>query len=132
MRAWVLLVSLLLAATSVFAEPITAGSYKGKFDGSAGASGAFNVTLAKSADGAWQGDVVFALNGADVKCKVTVVQVNGAKLKMVYTFDLQGTGLESTIEGELNGSTLAGKYHTQVTGDGSAVDDGTFTTKSAN
>jgi hypothetical protein len=123
---------LLLATTGMFAEPITGGSYKGKFEGAAGASGDFNVTLSKPADGAWQGAVVFTLNGAEVKCKVTSVQVNDAKMKMVYSFDLQGTSLESTIEGELKGSTLAGKYHTQVTGDGSAVDEGTFTTTSVN
>lgn len=121
----------LIGLTAVAAaEPLTAGVYKGKYEGSAGASGDFRVTLDDSG-GKWSGKVMFTLQGQDVNCKVTSIQVNGARLKIVYTFDLQGTVLESSIDGEMSGGTLGGKYHTQVSGDGTAVDDGTWTTKSA-
>jgi hypothetical protein len=52
--------------------------------------------------------------------------VEGAKVKIVYEFYLAGNALESTLIGELKGSTLAGEYHTKSTGDGSAVDEGTW------
>lgn len=122
-------VLLLLAFTLVTlgAEPLIPGSYTGKYEGSAGSAGDFKVTLAKAGDD-WKGDVLFTLGGQEVKCKVSILQVNGAKLKMVYTFDLQGTVLESQIDGELNGGKLAGKYRTQIPGDGTTVDEGTFTT----
>lgn len=117
----------LVAAVAVMAEPLAVGTYKGKYEGSSGASGDFRVGLSK-AGGEWRGEVTFTLSGQEVKCKVTTIQVNGAKLKMVYSFDLQGTVLESQIDGELNSGTLAGKYRTQVSGDGSTVDEGTFST----
>ena len=125
------LVWVLMAALAVLAEPLSVGTYKGKYEGSSGASGDFRVGLSKAGE-EWKGDVLFTLNGQEVKCKVTTIQVNGAKLKMVYSFDLQGTILESQIDGELSGGTLAGKYRTQVSGDGSTVDEGTFSTKAGN
>ena len=124
-----LLVAAFTLATLI-AEPLAPGTYTGKYEGSAGSAGDFKITLAKAGD-EWKGDAMFSLSGQEVKCKVTVLQVNGAKLKMVYTFDLQGTLLESQIDGELNSGKLAGKYRTQVSGDGSTVDEGTFTTTAA-
>jgi hypothetical protein len=69
---------------------------------------------------------VFTFSGADIKTKVTSVTVDGSKVKVVYEFDLDGNGLESTITGELKGTTLAGEYHTKAAADGSAVDEGTW------
>jgi hypothetical protein len=45
---------------------------------------------------------------------------------VVYTFDLLGTKLESTIDGERTGGKLTGKYQTRSVTDGSAVDRGTW------
>jgi hypothetical protein len=103
-----------------------AGTYKGTYSGSAGASGDILVKLTQADDGDWKSEVTFTLSGQDVKTKITSVKVDGSKVKIVYEFDLEGTGLESTITGELNGTTLAGDYHTRATADGSAVDEGTW------
>ena len=47
-------------------------------------------------------------------------------MKIVYTFDLQGNVLESTVNGEIKGRTLEGTYSTKAVADGSAVDEGTW------
>jgi hypothetical protein len=104
-----------------------AGIYKGTYSGSAGASGDISVTLKQAEDGAWKSDVTFTFGGQDIKTKTTSVTVDGSKVKIVYEFDLDGNGLESTITGDLKGTTLAGTYHTRATADGSAVDEGTST-----
>src|SRR6266850_72478 len=101
-----LMLAFILAIT-LFAAGL-AGTYKGTWSGSG--SGDFTITL----------------GGETVKTKVTSLKVDGTKLKVAYQFDLQGTVLESTITGELNGTTLAGDYHTKAVADGSAVDDGTW------
>jgi len=103
-----------------------AGTYKGTYSGSAGASGDFVVSLTQTGSGEWKSEVTFTLGGADVKTKITSLTVDGSKVKIVYEFDLQGTGLESTVTGELTGGTLSGDYHTKVVADGSAVDEGTW------
>ena len=122
MRSFVLGV---VASFFLFAAGL-AGTYKGTYSGSAGASGDFVVSLTQAGNGDWKSEVTFTLGGADVKTKITSLAVDGSKVKIVYEFDLQGTALESTITGELNGATLAGDYHTKVMADGSAVDEGSW------
>ncbi len=115
----------LLGSFCIFAAGL-AGTYKGAYSGSSGASGDFVVSLTQAENGEWKSEVTFTLGGQDVKTKITSLIVDGAKVKIVYEFDLQGTVLESTVTGELNEGSLAGDYHTKVVADGSAVDDGTW------
>lgn len=117
---------LFLLLTFAFGEPMAPGTYLGKWEGGGG-GGDFKVTLKKDS-GDWAGDVSFSMAGQEVKCKVKSIKVDGAKLEMVYTFDLQGTTLQSAIDGELNSGKLAGKYKT--TSGESAVDEGTFSASS--
>jgi hypothetical protein len=108
------------------AEPITAGTYTGHWEGASGASGDFHLALTSETDGKWKADISFGMGGQDVKCKVTALSVEGAKIHAVYTFDLQGINLESTIDGERSGNKLSGKYRTRVVADNSAVDEGSW------
>jgi hypothetical protein len=121
-----LLILFFTLAFVLFAANV-AGVYKGTYSGSAGANGDISVTLKQADDGAWKSEVTFSFGGQDIKTKVTSVTVDGSKVKIVYEFDLDGNGLESTITGELKETTLAGVYHTKATADGSAVDEGTWT-----
>jgi hypothetical protein len=112
----------LIAAVTLFAAGL-AGTYKGTWSGSG--SGDFTITLTQAGDD-WKADITFTLGGETVKTKITSLKVDSTKLKCSYQFDLQGTVLESTITGELNGTTLSGDYHTKAVADGSAVDEGTW------
>jgi hypothetical protein len=118
----------LCAGLPVAADPVAAGKYTGKWEGASGASGDFHITLASAPEGKWTSEVLFSLGGQDVKCEVKSIRVEDSKLHMVYTFDLQGTQLESTIDGEMSGKKLGGKYKTRVVADSSAVDEGTWET----
>ena len=112
------------ATVAVLLAADLAGTYKGSYSGSAGASGAFQITLAQSGSD-WKAEVTFNL-GDDVKAKVTSLQVDGAKIKVVYQFELQGATLESTAIAELKGDKFDGTYTTKSIPDGSAVDQGTW------
>jgi len=116
----------LLLQVSMFAEPITAGAYTGHWEGASGASGDFHLALASDPGGKWKAEISFGMSGQDVKCKVTALTVDDTKIHAVYTFDLQGIVLESTIDGERAGSKLSGKYRTRVVADNSAVDEGNW------
>ena len=120
------LLSLCFALALILFAAGIAGTYKGSYSGSAGASGDIRVSLKQADDGAWKSEVTFAFGGEDIKTRITSVTVDGSKVKIVYEFDLDGNGLESTLTGELSGTTLAGSYHTKATADGSAVDEGTW------
>jgi len=111
----------------IFFVPVTlplAADPAGSYNGSAGASGAFQITLAQSGSD-WKAEVTFNL-GDDVKAKVTSVDVDGAKIKVVYQFELQGATLESTATGELKGDKFDGTYTTKSIPDGSPVDQGAW------
>jgi hypothetical protein len=119
------LVLLAVSAAALFGEGL-AGSYKGSWSGSSGASGDFRITLSSAGEGQWKAEVTFSFSGEDVKTKVTSVDVDGDQVKIVYQFDLQDNKLESTVRGRLNGKTLEGTYNTKAVADGSAVDDGSW------
>ncbi len=121
-------VTFLAVCLMVTADPLTGGKYQGKWEGTAGGSGDFNMTLTAGDGGKWTADVVFSLGGQEVKCTVKSVTVTDSKLHVVYSFDLQGNKLESTIDGEKTGQKLGGKYTTRAVGDGTAIDEGTWAT----
>lgn len=111
----------------VLVAGITPGDYKGKWQGGQ-ANGDMRITLKQAQqEGQLDAVVTFTLSGEEVKCQVTSVKTDGTKLTMVYTFDLGGYKLESTLDGELKGSTLEGKYRTREVTSGEAVDQGTWT-----
>jgi len=115
---------LLLSACALSAADL-AGTYKGSYSGSVGASGYFTISLTH-AGADWKAEVTFDLGG-EVKAKVTSVAFDGAKLKVVYQFEFQGASLESTATGDLKSDKFEGTYTTKVVGDGSQVDQGTWT-----
>ncbi len=122
----------LLGTCLLMADPLAGGKYTGKWEGASGGSGDFRMTLTPAEEGKWTANISFSLGGQEVKCTVKSLSVDGSKLRAVYSFDLQGNQLESTIEGEMTGAKLGGKYTTKTAGDGSAVDEGTWATTAAN
>jgi hypothetical protein len=126
------ILALLTMALALAADPLAGGKYTGKWEGTSGGSGDFRMTLTPADGGKWGVDVNFTLGGQEVKCTVKSIAVTDSKLRVVYTFDLQGNILESTVEGELTGKKLGGKYKTRATADGSAVDEGTWETSASN
>jgi hypothetical protein len=111
--------------TAFAADPIDAGKYTGKWQGDSGAGGGFVLQLSTNG-GPWKAEVSFTMGEQNVPCEVTALSVDGAKVHVVYTFDLLGMKLESTIDGERTGARLTGKYHTRNLSEGSAVDQGTW------
>jgi hypothetical protein len=118
-----LILCLALALCLLASSP--AGTYKGTYSGSTG-GGDFTISLSQAAGGDWKAEVAFTLNGENVKTKTTSIDVDGAKIKVAYQFDVQGALLESTATGELKGDAFEGTYQTKSVPDGTAVDQGTW------
>ena len=99
-------------ALTAFAAQIE-GTYVGDWSGSSGASGTFHLAVA-AAEGKPRCEVTFGLGAAEVKTRITLCEVEGAKIRAKYEFELQSNKQESTIAGELKGDTLEGKYSTKL------------------
>ena len=126
-----LAVAIVLSMLCFGADSIAPGKYTGTWEGSSGASGDFQITLTPDGDGKLTPDVTFTIGGQEVKTKVTSFKLDGTKMSVVYSFDLQGNSAESSVEGELKGNTLEGKYHTRLLPDGGAIDEGTWKASTA-
>jgi hypothetical protein len=125
MLARVAMVVTLAAGVIAAQDAVSAGVYKGTFVGGGG-EGGFRLTLAADGKGGLKGDVMFTMAGQEVPCKTTSLKIDGASMKIVYEFDLQGTKLQSAVEGKLKGKTLEGTYKTTIPGSDDAVDQGTW------
>ncbi len=96
-------------------DKLAAGSYKGTYTGGGG-SGDIHLTLKADGKGGLTAEVGFTIEGAEVAGAITTLKINGAKIQLVYDFDLQGAKLQSAIEGTLSGKTLGGTYKTSADG----------------
>jgi hypothetical protein len=121
-----LAVAFVLSMLCSGADTIAPGKYTGNWEGSSGASGDLQITLTPDSDGKLTPDVTFTIGGQEVKTKITSFKLDGAKMSVVYSWDAQGNSAESSVEGELKGKTLEGKYHTRLLPDGGAIDEGTW------
>ena len=115
----------LAAGLACAQDSIGAGTYKGVWNGGSG-GGDFQMTLTSDGKGGLTAQVVFAMGDEKVPCKTTSLKVDGASMKVVYQFDLQGNKLQSAVEGKLKGKTLEGTYKTTMPGGDEAVDQGTW------
>jgi hypothetical protein len=120
MKTHLMAAIVLLAATVAAQDTIAAGTYKGKWTGASG-GGDIHITFR---DGKPTPEVGFTLGEQEVTCKVISFKAEGAKFKLVYEFDAQGTLLQSATEAILKGKTIEGAYKTTA-GD-QAVDSGTW------
>ena len=66
-----------------------------------------------------------------MKCKANVVEVTGATMRNVCTWEAQGYVLETTTTGELAAGKFSGKYKTVLKSDGNTIDEGTWSASEA-
>jgi hypothetical protein len=119
---------LLLLATAFAADRDLAGGYIGEWkSGSSGNGGAIRFTLEPAGD-ARKGTVSFSLDGAEVPCTIRTLKLQDGKIELVYDFEVQNTGLRSSLKGTGTASEFRGTYET-ATADGQGVDAGTWTAK---
>jgi hypothetical protein len=118
----------LLLATAFAADRDLAGGYTGEWkSGASGDGGAIRFTLEPAGD-AWKGTVSFTMAGTEVPCTMRTVKLKDGKVELVYDFDVQNTGLRSTVTGNWNATEFRGTYETAVV-DGQGADAGTWSAK---
>jgi hypothetical protein len=94
------------------AETSLAGQYAGKWMSTEGTAGGLRIKLRQDSESKWVGEATFTYEGAQIPGKVKTIKADGAKVRMVFDWEIQGTAGQSTISGELVGDTLEGTYET--------------------
>jgi hypothetical protein len=132
MRHLILLLMFAVAGMSA-ADSDLAGKFSGDWKSNgAGTGGKFQIHLDSGAGGAWKCEVTFLFGDQEVKTRNCGAKVDQGKLEASYDFDLMGNVLRSKINGQWNGKSLEGQYHTTAVEGGGAVDEGTWTAARAN
>lgn len=99
------------AATSD-GKPSVPGTYAGKWKGPEDSGGELRVTLKAEGNASWTAEAMFTYEGAEIATKMKTVEIDGTKIRLVFTWQIQDTPGQSAMSGELNGDTLAGTYET--------------------
>ena len=100
------------AEGSAAAKSALAGQYVGKWKGADDASGELRIMLKRDDAGAWVAESSFTFEGTQVPTKMKSIEVDGAKVRLVFAWDMQGTEGQSKLTGELTGDTMQGTYAT--------------------
>ena len=87
-----------------------AGEYVGTWKAQNDAGGTLRIVLKPEGAAAWSAEASFTFDGAEIATKMKSVKVEGGKIEIVFGWDVQGTSAQSTLQGELKGDVLGGKY----------------------
>ena len=87
-----------------------AGEYTGAWKGRDETTGALRIKLKPDGAAAWTAEAWFTFEGTEVATKLKSMEVTGAKLEMVFAWEVQGVAAQSKLSGESAGDVLEGKY----------------------
>lgn len=90
------------------------GKYAGEWKGQEESTGALKLSFKQDAAGAWTAEAAFTFDGAEIPAKTKSVKVEGAKVELVFEWNVQGTSGRSSLKGEFKGDTIEGKYDSNV------------------
>jgi hypothetical protein len=90
------------------------GKYAGEWKGQEESTGALKLSFKQDAAGAWTAEAAFTFDGAEIPAKTKSVKIEGAKVELVFEWNVQGTSGRSSLKGELKGDTIEGKYDSNV------------------
>lgn len=88
-----------------------AGQYAGSWKGDAEGLGDLRITI-RQADGKWVAESVFTFEGAEIPTKLKSLEADGAKVLLIFDWEIQGSAGQSRLTGELKDDQLQGKYET--------------------
>lgn len=119
-----LLLSLALAFPALIgvrlpaAEPapasLSSGAYHGTWRSGDETTGQLRLTFSRGADLQWKAAAVFTYEGADVPTETKAFKVEGSRLELTFSWNVQGVTASSTLKGEIQGTSLAGTYESTV------------------
>jgi hypothetical protein len=111
------------AAAAPAAPLLQAGSYAGSWKSTSDSSGRLQIKL-KRDGGEWLAQASFTYEDTEIATKMKSVKIEGAKIELVFEWEIQGTSGQSKIVGEAAGDKLQGTYESTTP---SETSNGTWT-----
>jgi hypothetical protein len=86
------------------------GAFAGKWQGQNNTGGVLKLDFKPGADAKLGADVLFVYEGVDVRAQTKSLKVEGDKIELVITWEIQGTFASTKLVGSLKGNDIAGTY----------------------
>ena len=108
--------SLSACATGPFANlnyvnrPNFVGQFLGKWHGQDNSSGSLDVKFTEGSNGTWSAISVFTYDGTDVNAKTKSVKIDGNKVELIITWEVQGVIASTKLIGVLTNNQIEGTY----------------------
>lgn len=126
MRPTLLLLTLSLLAPVTAAErpatapaaaanaTLTPGTYTGSWRAQDESTGNLRLKFSQSADQKWQAEAMFTYDGAEVPTATKALKIEGGRVELTFSWEVQGVNASSTLKGEIQAGTLSGTYQSTV------------------
>ena len=86
------------------------GTYTGKWQGQNNIGGVLKLDFKSGAEAKLGADVLFVYEGTDVHAQTKSLKVDGNKIELVITWEIQGTVASTKLVGTVKGNDIAGTY----------------------
>jgi len=126
MRPTFLLLSLSLLAPVTAAErpaatpaaaakaTLAAGTYAGTWRAQDESTGSLRLKFSQGADQKWQAEAVFTYEGTEVPTATKTLKLDGGRIEITFSWEVQGVSASSTLKGEIQAGALSGTYESTV------------------
>ena len=102
------------AAASAAKATLAAGTYTGSWRAQDESTGKLRLKFSQGADQKWQAEAMFTYEGAEVPTATKVLKVEGGRVELTFSWEVQGVNASSTLKGEIQAGTLSGTYQSTV------------------
>ena len=96
------------------------GEYKGSWKGRDDSSGDLKIKFATGADAKLTAEAVFTFEGTPVPTRTKTLKIEGSRVELAFSWDVQGVSATSKLTGEIKGDRLEGTYESS-TAEGAAT-----------
>jgi hypothetical protein len=96
------------------------GDFKGRWKGQDESSGDLRITFAPGTDSSLTARAIFTYEGTDVPTQTKELKIDGGRIELAFSWQVQGVTATSRLKGDIKGDKLEGTYESS-TAEGAAT-----------
>ena len=102
------------APAAAAAASLAAGTYVGSWRAQDESTGNLRLKFSRGADQQWKAEATFTYEGAEVPTATKTLKLEGGRVELTFSWEVQGVNASSTLKGEIQAGTLSGTYQSTV------------------
>ena len=101
-------------AAAAAAATLAPGTYVGSWRAQDESTGNLRLKFSQGADQQWKAEATFTYEGAEVPTATKTLKLEGGRVELTFSWEVQGVNASSTLKGEIQAGTLSGTYQSTV------------------